>query len=614
MTTTVHHPITKARAPWLIGASALLLLFSFMLLNIGWLHMHPDETLSYVSTEGSLADVIHFQISLQDNQAPGWFSVFWTWRQLMGDGEFASRVLGLLTALLALAVAYQIGRRAGGDAWAASLGIVCLIGNAFFFQYAYDIRPYPLVMLTTMLSLWAFQRWLAEPSLRRTIIYGVSVAAMLYVHYLLALFVVVHAMYLLTQVRLTVKRIARFVLAGVVAGVLFAPWFPVFVAHVQHLRAVEAQSGTGRGVAGIGVSTFTTSADTILGLIDLATNGLAVVYAIMLLAGVALVGRRRGWRLLVVCALGVPIVYLAVNLVAGAYAPRFISYMTIPLALALGAVLAALPGRLAGMPSGAFVAVALVAAEIVTFGAHIPIRTPYRNIYRAVAAQAQPGDTWHIAPGTGVDTFVGQQMRLYLPPALAAQHTPGELIDAAQRRIWFVTDRWLADDVQAAFRQLEPTHPLQLVLGDCNIRWCYLAQLMEAPPNHDPTVFGGQLGFYGIDIDHLDAANLQVRLWWRVDDTAPQLDYSIGLHLLDSSGVLVAQADGPINHYDAQIFPTSQMQPGQIYIDHRDIRLPANLPSGEYTLELVVYQPWDGVRLTLPDGADGLALDTLTLL
>ncbi|MCC6615834.1 MAG: hypothetical protein IT320_20355 [Anaerolineae bacterium] len=87
-------------------------------------------------------------------------------------------------------------------------------------------------------------------------------------------------------------------------------------------------------------------------------------------------------------------------------------------------------------------------------------------------------------------------------------------------------------------------------------------------------------------------------------DVHPPLDCAIGLYLLDGSGALVAQADGPINHYDHAIVPTSQMQPGQIYIDYRALDLSEDLPPGDYTLMLAVYQPWDGVRLTLPGGAD----------
>ncbi len=55
------------------------------LLIAGWqLQMHPDEELSYRSTNGDLAFTLDFQMSVRDNQAPLWFVTFWAWRQTVG--------------------------------------------------------------------------------------------------------------------------------------------------------------------------------------------------------------------------------------------------------------------------------------------------------------------------------------------------------------------------------------------------------------------------------------------------------------------------------------------------------------------------------------------------
>jgi hypothetical protein len=83
--------------------------------------------------------------------------------------------------------------------------------------------------------------------------------------------------------------------------------------------------------------------------------------------------------------------------------------------------------------------------------------------------------------------------------------------------------------------------------------------------------------------------------------------------MLDAQGALVAQADAPINHYGAQVVQTSALEPGKIYIDWRTLALPADLPPGTYTLALVVYQPWDGARLTLPDGSNSERVYTITI-
>lgn len=138
---------------------------------------------------------------------------------------------------------------------------------------------------------------------------------------------------------------------------------------------------------------------------------------------------------------------------------------------------------------------------------------------------------------------------------------------------------------------------------------------MEAPPADTPHIFGGELPFYGADVQILDTQTIAARLWWRVDseDLRPTADYSIGLQLVDSDGVLIAQSDGAINHYGTEFVQTSTMQTGRIYIDQRTLNIPANLPQGDYSLVVVVYQSWDGVRLTLPNGLDHLPVKLITL-
>jgi hypothetical protein len=93
----------------------------------------------------------------------------------------------------------------------------------------------------------------------------------------------------------------------------------------------------------------------------------------------------------------------------------------------------------------------------------------------------------------------------------------------------------------------------------------------------------------------------------------PSIDYSMSLRLLDADGNLVTQADGPINHYAAEVVNTSQLQPGRIYVDFRSLELSTPLSTGKYQLELVVYDWRDNTRLLLPDGSDYLSLKDIQI-
>lgn len=597
---------------WAYAAIALWLMTAFLIINIPQLHMHPDEELSYRSTEGDFAFVIHYQQSYQDNQAPGWFLTFSAWRWLVGDSEFTSRILGILLVMPALALIYVVGRRGfGKKSYAGVFAILLLIGNGFFFQYALDIRPYPMVMLVTAISTWALQNWLLKPTPQKAVWYGLSIAAMLYVHYLLALFLLAQAFYILFSGRLSRKVVGQGLLAVGIGIILFLPWFPTFYQQVMGLREVEGQSGTGRGIAGIGVSTFATDARSISALIDLATNGLPLLYGAIIAAGTVLLWRRSAYWLAFTWAFITPALYLLANLVFAVYAPRFVSHAMLGFGLVLGAVCAALPGQWKFIRAGFLLMIGIVAVQLFTFKSQLPDRIPYRDIFRGISAEAQPGDVVLLREAGETDGFVAWQIRHYLSPLLQAEVTTDADAAAEHRRIWFISGDLLTDDGQALFQVLEATHPVQQVLGDCNRYWCYVAQLMEAPPSDTPTSFGEILPFYGADVDSVTSDAIHLRLWWQTDQPVPA-DYSIGIHLLNQDGQLITQSDGPILQYGVESIQTSALEPGKIYMDVRSLTLPENILPGTYSLNLIVYQPWDGIRLTLEGGSDMLQIGRVT--
>jgi hypothetical protein len=172
------------------------------------------------------------------------------------------------------------------------------------------------------------------------------------------------------------------------------------------------------------------------------------------------------------------------------------------------------------------------------------VRVPLRDLFRQVSAAARPDDRIYFEAGGLGAGFTRGQIRRYLDPDLWARRVLTVEEAADDRRVWFVAgEDWRTDATRARFAQIEQTHPLQQIIGDCNRDWCYLLQLLEAPPNDQPALFGEVLGFRGIDVDAVQPDSISTRLWWVVDEPIP-LDYSMGLHLLDSAGMLVAQADG----------------------------------------------------------------------
>jgi hypothetical protein len=384
---------------------------------------------------------------------------------------------------------------------------------------------------------------------------------------------------------------------------------------MNHLRRINEEAGAARGIAGVSVSTLPTTPETIGILIDNATNGLSWLYGLLLLIGLVLLWRRRPYWLVLAWAVLMPAVYLLANLIASVYVPRYVAYLTLGLAVALAAAITALMARIpqrAYRGVASLLVVGVVGANLATFAAQVPPRIPYRTIYGELSALSKPDDALLMVPAPIIEGFITWQLDHYLALPLHERITVAPDEATGARRLWFITNDWFGDGVQDTFRAIEQTHPLQTVLGDCNRYWCYLAQLMEAPPSDDAQVFGDGIGFYGADIDEASTERISVRLWWRVESAVLE-DYSISVQLLDNSGVLVAQNDAAINHYGTEVIQTSQLQPQQIYIDHRMLTPSAPLPVGEYRLVVVVYQSWDGARLRLTDGADYVEAGQITI-
>lgn len=597
--------MTDRRSDLMRALVALLLMALWLALLIPKLHMREDEMLSFRYTEGSLVDVVRYQAT-QDNQAPLWYVVFRAWRTLIGDHEFSARFLSLLLTLVTAAIAYRLARRWFGGA-AGFYAVLALAGSAYFVTYALEIRPYALTLTMAAASMWAFDRWLERPTARRAVIYGLSAAGLLYTHYFLGFLIAGQALFAL----LAGRPLSTIIRGGAIAGgtllLLFSVQIPVVISQLRVLRQLAEQAGQVYGI-GIGAphTSEPTTLETIARLIDLASGGAPGLIALILLAGAALAlragGRARSrYGLAALWALVVPALMLVANLAAAVYGQRYIVYAVPGLAIALGGALALMRPRWIGALGAAIVGAALLGG----FADRLPVRIPYRDLYTAMSAAG--GEVISIPPLISGDLAAFNAER-YLHLPIVAQPTG--------RNVWFVTSDWFNDAVRAAFNALERTHPLQTVLGRCDRTWCYLAQLMQGPPLEQPIRFyaanGHALAFHGIDLDATGPAAVRTRLWWRVD--APlALDYSFSLQLYAASGALVAQADGPIHHYGRDRVQTSALMPDQWYIDWRTVTPSAPMPAGTYTLALLVYQPWDGVRLLTADGADRVQVAAITI-
>jgi hypothetical protein len=132
------------------------------------------------------------------------------------------------------------------------------------------------------------------------------------------------------------------------------------------------------------------------------------------------------------------------------------------------------------------------------------------------------------------------------------------------------------------------------------IGWLKLASTEEPPP---PTIstdyrLGDAIGLTGYDLRR-ESGDLFLTLHWSSLASVGR-DYTVFVHLLNSDGNVVAQADSPPVGGD---YPTSLWAPGETIVGQRALDV-EGLSSGVYELALGMYLLETGDRLPATD-ADG---------
>ncbi|MCB0238454.1 MAG: hypothetical protein KDH08_07360, partial [Anaerolineae bacterium] len=99
---------------------------------------------------------------------------------------------------------------------------------------------------------------------------------------------------------------------------------------------------------------------------------------------------------------------------------------------------------------------------------------------------------------------------------------------------------------------------------------------------------------------------LMLALYWqRQPDTQQPEDATVFVHLLDKDEKVVAGFDSPPCQGTC---PAPTWRPGEVIRDEYRLSLPADLPAGDYQIEIGMYDPQTLERLPVPGHGDRLML------
>ena len=113
------------------------------------------------------------------------------------------------------------------------------------------------------------------------------------------------------------------------------------------------------------------------------------------------------------------------------------------------------------------------------------------------------------------------------------------------------------------------------------------------PEVKDGSVFTSGAKLLGYSIAEHEAPEISFTLYWHAESTITN-DLTVFVHMIDSSGDIVAQADGPPSH---GYWPTSEWELGIVVSDHHNLDHDIDISRETYTIVIGLYDPVSGLRV-----------------
>jgi mannosyltransferase len=648
--------------------------FILLLWLATFLRFHNLDAQSFWNDEGNSARLSERSIRLiiegtaSDIHPPLYYLLLRGWREPFGETEFALRALsafaGLLMVPLAIALAknrqwsivngqWSMGRRPLTiDHWLLTIddfpwvvGLLTAVSPPLIY-YSQEARMYALLGLLATLSSLLLLRILdfgfrnAAYKLRLTLFvaYVATAVAGLYTHYFFPAILVAHNLIVVLWLvrnwkrsKLTIDNcqlsIVNWFALMLAVFLLYLPWMPTFLANV----------GGGGAVARPPFLPFLADVAFWLGF-GATIEATAVPWPFIALGLLLVLGVvfNRSWETAVwLILLFVPILFLYAS---GAAAPQYYKFLTaviVPFVLVAGCRLPVASATGHQPPATRYRPPATghwLLLLLYLFGVTESLQNLYadpayaRADYRGLAARIAAENR----PNAGVILNAPNQWEVFTyyhtdgPPVyplplqgMTAEAVAAELATIAARhdRLYVIywgdgqqdperrVERWLDEN---SFKATEEwVQDLRFVVyavpGEAATEMVVRA---DVPFGEAITLEGYTLGPTTLSPGEI----AQVTLFWQTAVSLSQR-YKVFLHLVGADGRPVAQRD---SEPGGNLKPTTIWPPGETISDNHGLLIPADLPPGDYTLLLGLYDLADPAA-RLPVGGETAVNNALPL-
>ncbi len=597
---------------------ALLLLAAALRFHrLGEQSLWYDEGVAYAHSLRSLPELIpHLQRNVH---LPAYFALLGMWEDLAGAAEFALRAPSAWFSLLSVALAFALGKRLFGPA-AGLLAAAMLACNSFSVYYAQEARMYAMLTAVAGASFWLFGELMNGQTRRRSVVgLGLLNGLGMYTHVAYAL--VIAAQLAVALIASCAGRrpqpLLRMVAAASLTLALFAPWLPTALSQISaqpNLAAPQPLHATLRAILN----------HLAFGVAHEWSAGPPIVAALALILACLLHLRDRNfWKTLL------PVVWVAIAVafyLALGLTTRYLRFLLpagLAFALWMGGGFSALRSlEIRRGPAWARRAgglAAIVLAGLILFSllaglgplyAHPDFqRDDMRGLARQIASELGPGDAILVS-AAGLEELLRYYYRgdapVYgLPTSADPAVTEAQVLEITRGhgRVFAI---FYGSEEQDPTRAVERS--LNLGSHQASQEWVgdlRFARYIAAPSMPEP-----------VELDLPFGDSIRLRAYWTSGSAVERGDhllagfswvagarlaipYKVFMQLLDAAGRLVAQRD---SEPGGGTLPTTSWQAGHIIVDRHALRIPADLPSGEYRLIAGLYDSNDpSARLPVGD-------------
>jgi hypothetical protein len=595
-----------------------------------------DEAFSIFLSQQPLPAVIS---GAADTHPPFYPLLLFIWLKLVGTDALSTRALSVLVGILVVPLIFVFAKRLVPTrprvAWLAA---ILATVSPLLIYYSQETRMYELVTLLALASVY-FATPTPDPSpVQRGRGWGrgylLSTTFALYTHY--SAFFVWFAENLFTAIyfRRTRAALTRWVLLQLALIAAYVPWIVVQSAFLRGKASTRFDEWGWRGIEMVVAKTvlaFSVGLTVDSPIAQIATMAFLIFVA---LGAYGILRARNAVLWLAPIYFVVPVfVAWVINPVMPFFWERYVLvalpgfYVTTALGLD---DLARRSTRVGVGVTGGLVLVSAFSLSNYFFN-DAYVKGKYGQMMAYVASHAQLGDALILNNPLQKPLFDYYRPRgvpaFYLPDGapLEDPRTRQQLADIARdhSRLWLVMfgnpaeydptgylERWLGAHAFKSFSRGFVDARLSL----------YVMPSAQAPAVQRSlqATLGEHIWLMGYDLDRTEirpGQTLQLTLHWQVTAQIVK-PYTVFTHLIGATNPATkspvwAQMDGePVGGSR----PTTGWQVGETINDRYGLRIPQNIPLGDYTLEVGMYDPVTRVRLPVRDGNGSRVADDRVVL